>query len=78
MHHLIAHAGLPAAASAIPAETVWRHMEMVRRIRAGSLREVLPTGGGGCQIVDDLTLEEFKLAYMESRMGFEITEAACG
>lgn len=76
VHSLLVRAGLPTAASRVPAEAVWEHMALIRRIRGGALHEVLPMGGGRCAIVDDLTLEEFCCAYAARDRDLLVQEAA--
>lgn len=57
---------LPAMA---PADEVIAALEMVRQVRNGSLRFVLPTGIGSSLIVDDVCDDEIRAALDENSMG---------
>jgi 3-dehydroquinate synthase len=56
-------AGLPTSADRIPVEVVWNHLQKIRDIRNGALREVLLRAPGRCHITDDVSLEELHAAY---------------
>jgi 3-dehydroquinate synthase len=47
--------------------SVLKHLEMVRRIRGGSLNFVLPTGIGAVQIVPDLPTEQIRRGFERYR-----------
>jgi 3-dehydroquinate synthase len=65
--------GLPTVPGELPvmppAEEVISALEMIRQVRNGSLRFVLPTGIGGSLIVDDVCDEEIRAALDEHPAG---------
>ena len=55
--------GLPTAGPPIPAEEIWDHAGIIRKIRANHVYFVMPKTMGEAVIVDDLTRDEFLDAY---------------
>lgn len=61
--HILERFGLPTAAVDHDPDEVWEHTMIIRRIRGNRIHYVLPTAIGSVAIVDDLTREEFHLAF---------------
>ncbi|PCJ53433.1 MAG: 3-dehydroquinate synthase [Planctomycetota bacterium] len=74
---LLHAAGLPTSADRVTASSVWQHLQIIRRIRGGVLREVLLEAPGKCRIVENIGLDELLQAYAPRRHQ-PVRELECG